>query len=112
MKEVLLFNCRRWVIVMPIPIRVLMVEASPGDAELMLGNLADHGFAPQAERVETEAAYLAGLDAVPDVILADYRLPQFSGPRAVELLIAAALDIPFIAVSGTVGDEQVAELMR
>ena len=97
---------------MSIPIRVLIVEDSPNDADLMLGNLADHGFAPQAERVETEADYLAGLNAAPDVILADYRLPHFSGPRALELLNERRLDIPFIALSGTIDDEEAAGLIK
>ena len=78
----------------------------------MLGNLADHGFAAHAERVETEAAYLAGLNTAPDVILADYRLPHFSGPRALELLNKRRLDIPFIAVSGTISDVEAANLIK
>ncbi|MBI2294340.1 MAG: PAS domain S-box protein [Betaproteobacteria bacterium] len=97
---------------MPIPIRVLIVEDSPDDAELMLDNLADHGFASQAERVETEADYLAGLNAIPDVILADFRLPQFSVPRALELLDERRLDIPFIVLSGVIGDEEAAGLIK
>ncbi len=97
---------------MAIPIRVLIVEDSPADAELMLSTLADHGFAPQAERVETEAAYFAGLNAIPDVILADYRLPHFSGPRALELLNERCLDIPFITLSGAIGDEEAAGLIK
>jgi len=97
---------------MSIPIRVLIVEDTPDDADLMLGVLADQGFAPQAERVETAAAYLAGLDAAPDVILADYRLPNFSGPRALELLNERRLDIPFITVSGTISDVEAANLIK
>src|SRR3990172_6617550 len=97
---------------MSIPIRVLIVEDAPDDADLMLGNLAEHGFAPQAERVETEAAYLAGLDAAPDVILVDYRLPHFSGPRALELLNERRLDIPFIVITGAIGDEEAAGLIK
>ncbi|MBI3056175.1 MAG: GAF domain-containing protein [Betaproteobacteria bacterium] len=97
---------------MSIPIRILIVEDSPDDAQLMLDNLVNHGIAPQAERVETEADYLAGLNAAPDVILADYRLPQFSGPRALELLNERRLDIPFIVVSGDIGDEEAAGLIK
>jgi len=96
---------------MPIPIQILIVEDSADDAELIVSNLVNHGFAPQAERVETEAAYRAGLDAAPDVILADYRLPHFSGLRALEILTERQLDIPFIAVSGSIGDEKSAQLI-
>jgi len=97
---------------MTIPIRVLIVEDSAADAELMLGNLTDHGFAPHAERVETEAAYLAALDAVPEVILADYRLPRFSGSRALELLNGRRHDIPFIVLSGSISDVEAANLIK
>jgi len=94
------------------PIRVLIVEDSADDAELMLRALDNHGFASQADRVETEAAYLSGLDAAPDVIFADYRLPQFSGLRALELLNERRLDIPFIVVSGDIGNEEAAGLIK
>ena len=97
---------------MPTSIRVLIVEDSADDAELMLRDLADHGFAPQADRVKTEAAYLAGLDAAPDVILTDYRLPQFSGQRALELLSERRLDIPIIVITGAIGDEEAAGLIK
>ncbi|MEK7875553.1 MAG: response regulator, partial [Pseudomonadota bacterium] len=91
---------------------MLIVEDSADDAELMLRALGDHGFAPQAGRVETEAAYLAGLDAAPDVILADYRLPQFSGQRALKLLSERRLDIPFIVITGAIGDEEAVGLIK
>ncbi|HET7152179.1 MAG TPA: PAS domain S-box protein, partial [Candidatus Kapabacteria bacterium] len=93
-------------------IRVLIVEDSEVDAELMLHTLEDHGFTPETQRVETEASYLQCLEHTPDIILADYRLPRFSGPRALELLKAQALDIPFIVVSGNISDVEAAELIK
>jgi len=93
-------------------IRVLIVEDSEADAELMVRTMEDHGFVPQTQRVETEAAYLHCLENAPDVILADYRLPRFSGPQALKLLKVQALDIPFIVVSGNISDIEAAELIK
>ena len=86
-------------------IRVLIVEDRPSDAELMAARLEDEGFAPVWERVETEGAYLAALAIRPDIILSDWRLPQFSGLRALSLLRERQLDIPFVIVSGNIGEE-------
>ena len=94
------------------PIRLLLVEDSVEDAELLLTELVNHGFELQWDRVDTEADYLAMLDTSPDLILADYRLPHFSGPRALELLNERGLDIPFLVVSGTIGDEEAAQLIK
>ncbi|MBI2748060.1 MAG: PAS domain S-box protein [Burkholderiales bacterium] len=93
-------------------IRVLIVEDTASDAELMARALAAHGFSLQSQRVATQADYLAALDPVPDVILADYRLPGFSGPQALHLLAERDLDVPFIVVSGTISDVQAANLIK
>jgi diguanylate cyclase (GGDEF)-like protein/PAS domain S-box-containing protein len=94
------------------PLRLLIVEDRPHDAELLAQSLADAGYQPAWDRVETEPAYLAALETGPDVILADYALPQFTGLRALALLQARKLDIPFILVSGTIGEELAAEAIR
>ena len=88
-----------------IPLRVLIVEDRPADAELMLYELERAGFQPQWRRVETEADYLSQLQTVPDIILADHTLPEFGAPRALELLRASALDIPLIVVTGSISEE-------
>jgi signal transduction histidine kinase len=86
--------------------RVLLVEDSPFDAELMIEELKRVGFEFEWERVETEADYLARLNADVDLILSDYEMPQFNGRRALELLLERPeLDIPFIIISGTIGEE-------
>lgn len=62
---------------MPTPVRVLILEDRSEDAELMVEELSRGGFDPVWQRVDTEPDYLAGLQAGPAVILADYHLPQF-----------------------------------
>ena len=93
-------------------IRILIVEDRPTDAALMLRELRRAGHEPVWTRVDTELDYLAQLDQGWDLILSDYTLPQFSGLRALELLKARGLDIPFIIVSGTIGEDQAVEAMK
>ncbi len=87
------------------PLRVLMVEDNPSDAELALRELRRAGFEPNPIRVETEVDFLKALDLAPEVILADYGLPYFDGLSALDLLVERKLDIPFILLSGSIGDE-------
>jgi PAS domain S-box-containing protein len=94
------------------PLHVLLVEDNPSDAELLLRELRQAGFAADCHRVDTEAEYLANLDPNLDIILSDYAMPQFSGPRALELLKKRGLDIPFILVSGTIGEDVAVKAMR
>jgi two-component system cell cycle sensor histidine kinase/response regulator CckA len=89
----------------PEPLRVLIVEDRRADAELMVLHLEGEGFDAVWARVETEADYLAELEAAPDLILADWSLPTFSGLRALRAVRGRGLDIPFIIVSGSVGEE-------
>jgi signal transduction histidine kinase len=96
----------------PEALKALIVEDSPQDAELVVQELRRAGFEPEWMRVDTESEYLAHVDAGWDIILADYRLPLFSGMRALELLKERRLQIPFIIVSGTIGDELAAAAMK
>jgi PAS domain S-box-containing protein len=82
------------------PLRVLLLEDDANDAELLLQELRRVGFAPDWQRVETESEYLSALDPALDIILADYRQPQFNAPRALQHLRRRDLDIPFIVVTG------------
>jgi PAS domain S-box-containing protein len=93
-------------------IRVLILEDRPEDAELMEYELRRSWFAPVCQRVETEADFLAELVTLPDVILSDYRMPQLDAPRALELLRDMAFDIPFIVVSGAIGEDAAVAMMR
>lgn len=93
-------------------IQILLVEDNPADAELLLRALRQGGFAPDAVRVETEADYLGRLHGGLDLVLSDYNLPQFSGLRALALLKERGLEVPFILVSGTIGEETAVEAMK
>lgn len=97
---------------MPNPIRVLILEDQEADAELMLHELRRTGFDPSWRRVDSEWDYLEGLREEPDVILADYTLPQFDALRALNLMKEHGLDIPFIVVTGTIGEETAVALMK
>ncbi len=97
---------------MTTPLSVLILEDRPADAELVLHQLRRAGFEPAWERVETEADYLSRLDPALDVILADYAMSRFDSPRALQLLQERGLDIPFIIVSGTIGEEAAVAAMR
>ena len=94
------------------PLRVLILEDRPSDTELMLHELRQAGFDPEWVRVETEQDYLTQLDQAPETILADYHLPQFDAQRALQILQERELDIPFIVVTGVLGDELAVELMK
>jgi signal transduction histidine kinase len=93
-------------------LQALIVEDSEDDAEILRRELVRSGIDAQCQRIETEAAYLEALAREPDLILADYTLPQFSAPRALRLLQSQKRDIPFIVVTGSVGEERAVECMR
>lgn len=97
---------------MPTPLRVLILEDQPADTELVLHELRQAGFDPEWQRVETEEEYLAALHPALDVILSDYSLPQFDGLSALRLLRARGLDVPFILISGTIGEEVAVSTMK
>ena len=97
---------------MSIPLRVLILEDHETDAELMVHELRQAGYEPDWDRVDNEQDYLGCLSPSLDVILADYTLPQFDAMRALHLLKSQGMEIPFIVVTGTVGEEVVAECMR
>jgi signal transduction histidine kinase len=95
------------------PLRVLILEDSEADAALLLRELRKGGFTPLFERVESAAGMAAALDSGPwDVIVSDYSMPQFNAPTAYLLLRERGLDLPFIIVSGTVGEETAVAAMR
>jgi diguanylate cyclase (GGDEF)-like protein/PAS domain S-box-containing protein len=94
------------------PLRVLILEDRPDDAELIAKHLRDAGVNAVWERVDSEADFAAKLHAGLDLIIADYHLPQFGAPRALEMLNKHDLDIPFIVVSGAVGEDEAVAVMR
>jgi signal transduction histidine kinase/DNA-binding response OmpR family regulator len=95
------------------PLRVLVIEDSEDDAELLLAELRLGGYEPVCERVETAASMKAALDTESwDIIISDYSMPQFSAPAALEVLHETSLDIPFIIVSGAIGEATAVAAMK
>jgi signal transduction histidine kinase len=95
------------------PLSVLIVEDSQDDADLLVAALRGGGYDLSFERVETSAAMEAALERSHwDVIVSDFSLPSFSAPAALALLQRKGLDLPFIIVSGTVGDEVAVVAMK
>lgn len=98
---------------MKLQLRVLIVEDSEPDARLLVRELKQGGFDVEYERVETAAGLQQALtDKHWDVILCDYAFPQFSGDAALRLVKASGLDLPFIFVSGTIGEETAVQAMK
>jgi PAS domain S-box-containing protein len=97
---------------MPQPLKVLIAEDNSADAELVVRELRRSGFEPDWQRVDTEAEYRERLHSELDLVLSDYVMPQFSGLRALELLKQRGLDIPFIIVSGTIGEDTAVAAMK
>lgn len=93
-------------------LRVLIVEDLEDDAALVVHELRRAGWDVVAERVETAEGMAAALAAPWDVVVADYALPRFSGPAALAMLRGRQLDLPFIIVSGAIGEETAVAAMR
>ncbi|MEO8157469.1 MAG: EAL domain-containing protein [Betaproteobacteria bacterium] len=94
-------------------LRILMVEDLESDAELELRELRRSGLVFDARIVETEEDFRRELDSfVPDVILSDFSLPRFSGMAALTISRELRPDIPFIFVSGTIGEENAVGALR
>ena len=95
------------------PLRVLIVEDNERDAAILIRELKRGGYELTFERVETETAMARALSKQTwDLVLSDYALPQFGALAAVRLVEKAGLDLPFIVVSGSVGEEAAVEVMR
>jgi two-component system, cell cycle sensor histidine kinase and response regulator CckA len=88
------------------PLRIIVVEDTPDDAEMIVLALQRGGHDLAWERVETAAQLSAALEKGSwDAVLSDYTLPRFGAASALKLVRAADLDLPFLVVSGTVGEE-------
>jgi DNA-binding NtrC family response regulator len=95
------------------PLRVLIVEDSEADGQLLLRILRKAGYEVVPERVDTAQAMKASLERGPwDLVLADYRMPRFSAPEALALLKESGLDLPFIVVSGGIGEATAVAAMK
>ena len=95
------------------PLRVLIVEDSEFDAQMMATLIRKSGYDVTSERVETSTALHAALTGKKwDVILSDYNLPEFSAPEALKIVQASEIDIPFIIISGGIGEATAVEAMK
>ncbi len=95
------------------PLLVLVIEDFEDDMLLMLRELRRGGYTLQHLRVETPAEMEAALDRQDwDIVIADYTLPMFSAPAALKLLQQKQRDLPFIIVSGTIGEETAVAAMK
>jgi PAS domain S-box-containing protein len=98
---------------MSFPLRVLMVEDSATDAKLIAQECQRKGLLADFERVDTADAMRAALERTTwDAVIADWSMPKFTGPDALAIVKANGLDVPFIIVSGTIGEETAVEAMR
>ncbi len=95
------------------PLRLLMIERCMADAELNLHELRRAGFRCQPRIIGTRAEFLDQLQRFPyDVVLADYRLPEWTGLDAYSAMRLAGRDAPFILVTRTLGEEMAVECIR
>jgi len=96
-----------------IPLAALIVEDSENDTQLIVHLLKKAGYGLVYERVETTEQMCAALEKRAwDIVISDYSLPQFDGRAALELLKEKHLDIPFIVVSGMIGEERAVAMMK
>jgi PAS domain S-box-containing protein len=95
------------------PLRVLIIEDSETDALLLQQELQRGGYAVTTERVDTAAAMTAALQRGPwDIIISDHRMPQFSSLAALKIYKEHDCDIPFLVVSGSIGEELAVAAMK
>ena len=95
------------------PLRALIVEDARDDVDLLVRVLERGGYETEYRQVETPADMQSALaESEWDVVLADYTLPGFSGPAALELLKEEGRDLPFIILSGQVSEDVAVEVMR
>jgi len=98
---------------MGIPLNVLIIEDSENDALLILRELRRGGYDPYHKRVQTAEEMGTSLEKQSwDIVLSDYNMPNFNGIHAMKLLQEKEIDIPFILVSGLIGEETAVEAMK
>ncbi len=95
------------------PLHILIVEDSENDVIIVVRELRRGGYEPEYERVQTRSEYKKSLTSRQlDAVIADYHLPQFSAVEALKLLQESKLDLPFIIVSGAIGEEVAVAAMK
>ncbi|HEY0284576.1 MAG TPA: diguanylate cyclase, partial [Vicinamibacterales bacterium] len=95
------------------PLRLLLVEDSENDTTLLIEYLRQGGYEPDYTRVDNEKALTVALDQTDwDLVIADYTMPGFSGTSALATVRDRGLEVPFIFVSGTIGEEIAVDAMK
>lgn len=98
---------------LPVPLRVLVLEDVPSDAELELRELRRAGLLGEWERVETEADFREALERfAPDVVLADFSLPSWNGLEALKVVRERKPELPFVIVTGSIDEETAADCIK
>ena len=94
-------------------LRILEVEDSEDDALLILNQIKKGGYDIEYERVDTPGKMETALkEKIWDIVLSDYKMPHFNGLKALALLKESGIDLPFIIISGTIGEEIAVEAMK
>ncbi len=100
-------------VMVEIPIKVLIIEDTDDDKELILRKLKRGGYIPEYECIQTREELVDALDVQHwDLILCDYSMPEFDGLTALKIVKQKAVDIPFVLISGTVGEDIAVEAMK
>src|SRR2546430_10230525 len=95
------------------PLRILLAEDSESDAELIQRELKRGGLDFQSRRVQTEADFRRELDEFrPHLVISDFSMPQFNGRKALAIARESRGDIPFIFISGTIGENVAVDMMK
>jgi diguanylate cyclase (GGDEF)-like protein len=95
------------------PLRILLVEDSKLDAELFLAELRRSGFETDCERVDTEALFREALSSAAwEMVVCDHTLPGFNSSEALRIVRESELDVPFVILSGTIGEEAAVEALK
>src|SRR5688572_19333044 len=94
------------------PLRLLLVEDSEADATLLIEYLRQGGYEPDYTRVDSAKALSEALEHEWDLVIADYTMPGFNGTTALSMVRDRGLEVPFIFVSGTIGEELAVEAMK
>ncbi len=96
-----------------VTIKILHLEDNSLDSELILSEIEQQGMKVEYLRVERESELISALNAnAPDIILADYQLPEYNGIEALRICASSFPGIPFIFISGTLGEEKAVEMLK
>ena len=94
-------------------LRILLIEDSDDDAQLLLRELRRIGYEVECQRVETAGEMRSALEHKEwDILICDYSLPHLNAPQALEILKSTGLDLPFIIISGTIGEESAISALK